>query len=292
MQYFPELTQSLPYLLLAAAIIASCTRFREITVPVLGVASVALAYAANIIDLTALPAIATLAVCAAVISQNRSKSNRPIWWLVFVAISALAIAMSMHIMPGFNNLQIVKNIQVTKDAIPYTLYWNFDKGIVGLALLYAVSNAKPDSRQSPFLIVSTVLAVLILITFPIAVKLGAVSWAPKIPEILLVWIVSNLLITCIAEEAFFRGLWQQTAADTLRKYTRHGPVIALVLVSILFGLLHFPGGPVYMGLATIAGLAYGAAYHLTGRLEAAIAVHFLFNLTHLMLFTYPLKAVS
>jgi len=39
-------------------------------------------------------------------------------------------------------------------------------------------------------------------------------------------------------------------------------------------------------LAILAGIGYGAAYHLTGRVEAGIAVHFLRNLSRLVLFTY------
>ena len=46
----------------------------------------------------------------------------------------------------------------------------------------------------------------------------------------------------------------------------------------------------YVLLSTLAGVGYGAAYHVTGRVEAGMLVHFLLNLTHLFLFTYPFAA--
>ncbi len=292
MQYFPELNPSLPYITLAIAIISMWMPYRNITVPIFALSSIILAFLTNIIDMQGVLVITTLASCVCILAIGHNSLKSVAWWLMFILTSALVITMSMHILPGFNNLLIFKTLKISEDAIPYTLYWNFDKGIAGLALLIAIRGLKPAPIRNIWIITPAILAILILITFPIAIATGAVAWNPKLPDILLVWIFSNLLITCVAEEAFFRGLWQQTAANTLSKYTQHGPILAIILVSILFGLLHFPGGPVYIVLATIAGLAYGAAYHLTGRISAAIAVHFLFNLTHLLLFTYPLKAVA
>ena len=55
-------------------------------------------------------------------------------------------------------------------------------------------------------------------------------------------------------------------------------------------MAHLAGGITYVLLATVAGIGYGTAYHLTGRVEAGIVVHFLLNLSHLVLFSYPFVA--
>ncbi|MDF5804597.1 CPBP family intramembrane metalloprotease [Pseudomonas aeruginosa] len=67
-----------------------------------------------------------------------------------------------------------------------------------------------------------------------------------------------------------------------------GPWPALALASALFGLAHFAGGPLLMLFAGLAGLIYGLAWLWSGRLWVATLFHFGLNLTHLLLFTYPL----
>ena len=66
--------------------------------------------------------------------------------------------------------------------------------------------------------------------------------------------------------------------------------MAVLAAAAAFGAAHVAGGTTYVLLATVAGLGYGAAYQLTGRVEASIFVHFTLNLTHLLLFTYPFAA--
>lgn len=66
--------------------------------------------------------------------------------------------------------------------------------------------------------------------------------------------------------------------------------MALLVGAVAFGSAHIAGGTTHVLLATLAGIGYGAAYHLTGRVEAGILVHFLLNLSHLVLFTYPFVA--
>ena len=90
------------------------------------------------------------------------------------------------------------------------------------------------------------------------------------------------MFTCVAEEALFRGFIQQNLTD------KFGLYIALVTTSLLFGAAHFSGGPLLIVFATLAGLGYGLVFHLTGRLWAAVLIHFLFNFSHLVFYTYPI----
>ncbi|MCX8955020.1 CPBP family intramembrane metalloprotease, partial [Ruegeria sp. NA] len=93
--------------------------------------------------------------------------------------------------------------------------------------------------------------------------------------------LSILFLTCLTEEAFFRGYLQ--SAITLRLEATGG----LVAASLLFGLAHIGGGPALVVFASLLGLGCGLGYFATGRLWVPVAMHFGFNLTHLLLFTYP-----
>jgi membrane protease YdiL (CAAX protease family) len=68
---------------------------------------------------------------------------------------------------------------------------------------------------------------------------------------------------------------------------RHGQWWALSVASVLFGLAHAGGGPIYVALATVAGAGYGWAYLRTGKIEASILTHFALNAVHFFGFTYP-----
>ncbi|WP_404342902.1 lysostaphin resistance A-like protein [Pseudoalteromonas mariniglutinosa] len=200
-----------------------------------------------------------------------------------------SLALAMHWLPGFNNLAIVVNQQVTTDAIPFTLYANFDKGVAGLLLTaYFYANKKVAApavniKQPVFIIVSTVLATLF-----VALMLGIVDFTPKVPDFWLSFLMINLFFTCVAEEAFFRGFIQA-------KLTQHitSPKLGLLAVTIsaiIFALAHFSGGLEYVLVTAIAGFGYSYIFYKTQRLEWAILCHWLVNICHLFLFTYPMLA--
>lgn len=81
---------------------------------------------------------------------------------------------------------------------------------------------------------------------------------------------------------------QGTLAEHLKRYP-YGNYLALVLASILFGLMHM-GGWIYVLLATSAGMFYGWIYQKTRSVEASIITHFLLNAMHFIGFTYPALA--
>jgi membrane protease YdiL (CAAX protease family) len=108
------------------------------------------------------------------------------------------------------------------------------------------------------------------------------------------FLTTNLFLTCVAEEAFFRSLVQDPLRG-LRPGQHVGAggswsariVLAIVVSGMLFGLAHAAGGPSMILMATLAGLGYAAVYARTNRIEAPILVHFGLNATHLLAFTYP-----
>jgi membrane protease YdiL (CAAX protease family) len=78
----------------------------------------------------------------------------------------------------------------------------------------------------------------------------------------------------IFEELFYRGLWMRAIAR------RTGPVPAVVLSALLFGLMHFQGVDTFA--LTGFGLIAGGLATRYKRLGPAIWAHVAFNLTALI----------
>lgn len=194
-----------------------------------------------------------------------------------------AIALTLHLIPGFDNLRVLDKVQAGPASVPFTLYLNLDKPLLFFGLLLAwpaLLGPGGVIQWRKLLLLSLPLATLL----PLAWQLGALRPEVGLPHWWWLFALNNLLFTCVAEEALFRGFIQQ--AITLRSRAWVGILVA----SLLFGAAHLAGGPLLMLFAALAGACYGLAFQLSGRLSVAILLHFLFNFAHLALFTYPLAS--
>ncbi|UXY14212.1 CPBP family intramembrane metalloprotease [Chitiniphilus purpureus] len=216
---------------------------------------------------------------------GRARSG-PIRWLAHVLFAAWAVASALHIWPGVRNPLLLGPVRLSADSVPYTLYLNLDKTLVALVLLGcgAVLRRRAAVPGASWQLVWLLLPLAGVLVLASAAGLVAPQW--KLPPWLPLWVMCNLLLTCVAEEAFFRGYLQRRLERTL------GLHAGWLLASAAFGLAHMSGGALYAALAAVAGGCYGLAYRVSGRLEGAIALHFLFNLAHLVGFTYPALAPS
>jgi membrane protease YdiL (CAAX protease family) len=192
----------------------------------------------------------------------------------------------LHFISGFQPLWVLRQIQFTPDAIPFSLGFNLGKISVGLILLGTLLPlASQGSEWKKLLQPTLTLLPLVLVSLSLlSIALGYIRWEPKMPSHLPLWMMSNLFFTCVAEEGFFRGFLQQSLSKSNH---RSASIIAILIAALLFGLTHYTGGFYYVLLATVAGIFYGSIYCLTKRIEASIITHFFLNLTHLLLFTYP-----
>ncbi|WEM45608.1 type II CAAX endopeptidase family protein (plasmid) [Photobacterium sp. DA100] len=211
--------------------------------------------------------------------SHRQKSGYNILCHIFVITWALFLA--LHLIPGFDNLLVVEKAVTGSGSIPFTMYLNLDKPLIvfGLLLL-SPTMLKHDRSITRPQIVS--LAVLFLALPLIAWGTGIVHPEKSVPDWIWLFILNNLIFTCVAEEALFRGYIQHSLAR------RFSPSVGISIASLLFGFAHFSGGVWFIAIATLAGLLYGFTYHWTGRLLYAVLIHFAFNLVHLLFFTYPL----
>lgn len=200
----------------------------------------------------------------------------------------VATALALHMLPGFNNVPLIESTRISPDGFPYTLYLNFDKALIGIFLLGfgAYLNVEKQRPAQSLRIYAGVTGLTASVLLPVSVLGGYVAFDPKLSPHLLSWAFSNLFITCLSEEAFFRGFIQLNLQRALRRHA-HGHRTALLVAALLFGLAHFQGGTTYVVLASIAGIGYGLSYQLTGRIEAAMLTHFSVNLLHFLFFTYP-----
>jgi membrane protease YdiL (CAAX protease family) len=219
--------------------------------------------------------------------------TRAAWQIALVAmlILSLSIGLLLHRLPGFHNLRVIDGVQFSPDAIPFTLYLNYDKTLIGLFILgwCHARITRAHEWKNTLTAILPWAAGLITLLMALSLAISFVRFEPKFPAETWLWLGVNLLFTCTAEEAFFRGFVQAQLARLLAK-TNYGKILALCVASVLFGLAHFPGGYIYVVLATVAGLGYGWLYQRTQRIEASILTHFALNTTHFFLFTYPALA--
>ncbi|MGB5828802.1 MAG: CPBP family intramembrane glutamic endopeptidase [Pseudomonas mandelii] len=230
--------------------------------------------------------VALLLVAGFAVRQQKIPIARFLGHGVFII---LAVALAMHWLPGFYNGRGIDPHRITDDAAPFTMYLNQDKPLIGFWLLL-VCPWIVGRRSLPLSVYATALALPLsaILALGGALLLGMISWAPKWPDQAGLWVLNNLLLVTLVEEALFRG-YVQGGLSRHFKHLPYGENLALLLASLLFGVAHAGAGWQWVLLAGLAGVGYGLAYRFGG-LGAAIATHFGLNLLHFALFTYPMLA--
>jgi membrane protease YdiL (CAAX protease family) len=97
---------------------------------------------------------------------------------------------------------------------------------------------------------------------------------PRSPDLVQVslGVMAVVLAAPVGEEVFFRGF----VFSALR--ARFGLPRGVLLSAVVFGLVHFLGGPLLVVLMTCFGVALALLFHRRGSLAAPIAAHAIFNL--------------
>lgn len=212
------------------------------------------------------------------------KLSKPLRTISGILFFILSLCLMARICPGFNG---VTAIDYTSESFNISLH--LEKPFVGLALLIFLNIEKIKNLSEATSVFKKFLPIylsLMLLIIPTALFMNYVDFDPKAPSLWWLWSLKNLFLVCVAEELFFRGFIQNKLKYMNRNY-KYGSSIAILSASILFGLAHYKGGISYIALSTIAGLFYGTAFEKTNRIEASIMVHFLLNLAHFFLFSYP-----
>lgn len=235
--------------------------------------------AAGVLHATAVASIGALLAFAWLASRHGKSAVRVVFTLLALLLS---FALALHAVPGYDNPLLLKDIRLSAGSAPFTMYANFDKGVVGLVLIALLCRRASSWRDLAIEWKSQafVLAALLCGVLGLGWAFGFVRPDFKLSPNLPMFAIVNLLFVCVAEEAFFRGVIQE-------RLSAYGDTLAVVVSGLLFGAAHLGGGWQLGALASLAGLGYAHLYSTTRRIEIPIAAHFLLNLVHFIAFTYP-----
>lgn len=247
-------------------------------------------YASGNLPLASAVALPFFALLVALHTSFRPTCNRlstllaASFWLVAL-ITGFAIALYR---PGNFSYPAVHHFS----ELGFTLYPNFAKALAGYFIiiwLWGPYGLGHDKGRVPaaLLIGGGILAVLCAARF-----VFDIAWQPKLPAGIFWFVLINVGITVVAEEAFFRLLLQDglaklalTAGAKNQRAVRWG---AAAVATLVFALAHAPITHPLFWLFLLAGGVYALVYQYTGRFSAAIATHFGVNILHFTLLEYPL----
>lgn len=255
-------------------------------VPLLLIAVIA-GWTHGVLDWRGAAVVALLCGVAAASIRNENAAVRRV---LMIGAIALAFALGLQLVPGFQPSVFIEGVRLSPDAAPMRLTAHFAPGVAGLVLIAFYCRRARTLHEA----VAGVRPAAVIAVTTTVVVVGA-AWAAgyvkpdwKVPDFTAAHLAKILLWTTVLEEAFFRGVIQDRLARASFIAARPDMSwLPIAVSSVLFGLAHAPGGWTYVGLATLAGAGYGLAYAKTGLIEAAMATHFLVNATHFVAFTYP-----
>ncbi len=273
----------LPWSALFAATAASLSpRLRWPALLLLGVAG-ASAWRDGWLDGRAALPLALLLLAAAAVSPRRAHRLRLAGHLLFVVV---ALGLGFHAFPGFHALHVFGPAPLGPCAVPYGLSLPLDKPLIGLwPLLVLPWLHRRESLRHSLLAAAGALAGAAVVCLGLALAMGFTAWDPHLPGIAAVWMLDNLLLVSLVEEALFRGYVQGGLQRLLGPRPDAAP-LALLAAAVLFALAHLGGGWRWALLAGLAGVAYGAAWR-HGGLRAAVLAHFGLDALQFFLFVYP-----
>lgn len=274
---------SLPYILLSIAVLASLFVKNKNIVVVTISWTVFAAFTNGTINIYGILSLFFFASLCHYYFENQS-INKLFKVLLFGLICFCITGFAFHFIPGFFNAHVITNLQLSPLSYPFSTYMNFDKTIAAL-ILYTTSNLyslqKPLDKDSLFITFKTLLAAFLVILVP-ALLFKYVTFDPKLTNAFWIWELNNFLFVCMAEEVMCRGFLQNHLKIVFKSNYLH-----IILAGLIFGIAHFEGGLVYIGLSWLAGILYGYAYDKTSRIMSSMIVHCGINSIHFIFFTYP-----
>lgn len=179
---------------------------------------------------------------------------------------SLGLLAGVHMVPGIEDIPLFSRWWGEGGQfLPFD--FRLDKAYAGLllALIAAQFHPLPRNWRHIWLLPAAVITMVLL------VLLAGYPMEPSWPRYAAAMLFVNLVVTCFAEELFFRGALQRELMLYL------APVPAIVITSVVFGLVHLGRGWEFAALATIASLFYGFIYRRTGLLSLSVLTHFCVN---------------
>lgn len=233
--------------------------------------------------------IVLFAVCCFLYKNTKSTFYR--FFLSIFMLVLIFLPFSQYITPS-KSIYLFEGTKFSPISAPFFLRINIEKAVLGIILAaYLVKIASTFNEWKKIIKeFFSVYSVIVLLLLTPAVITNYIKFDFKIPSEIYLFILNNLLLTCLAEEVIFRGFLQKNIYNILQKMFKlkqAAPLIAIFSVSLLFGFFHYKMGILMMIFSFIASVGYGYAYQKSEKIESAILVHFGVNITHFIFFTYP-----
>ncbi|WP_150467142.1 CPBP family intramembrane glutamic endopeptidase [Francisella sp. SYW-9] len=250
--------------------------------------SLVLALISGIIDFIG---ILIVILSTILIYLNSKQEDKGVIDILIFTITAIFLLFNyIHILPGFNNICIIKDAYISLDAIPFTLYLNYNSLILTYLILIIFSSEikfldKPKNITSTLKLGCLYGVLAIIILLPTSYIFSFIKYDFKLTSYTLIFIFVNLIFTCIPEEIFWRGFIQTKIQNYIN------PTLAVLITSLAFASIHIIFAGIYFAiLAFVASIIYGLAYIKTKRIEVSIICHYLVNIGQFIFFTYPILA--
>ncbi len=197
--------------------------------------------------------------------------------VLFIIIICISALFKMKLVPGYNPLFFTSKFSIGLEGSLI--------GLFPLAFVTSLSKTLVDWKLSIKGLLLGCIGIVIIALFAAFAKV--VNWQFTLPSFMIARTVSNLFLTSIPEEGFFRGFIQNTLCRYFENY-KFGKLLALFVTSILFTASHIYWAPniAVLAFVFIASLLYGGVYLASGKIESAILCHFLLNFIHMTFFSY------
>lgn len=243
-----------------------------------------------------LPLVTALLVAAFALAlifyRYCSSAHKPIgMYITWLLALLLGVGVGLYRPSGFNYPLVFSLNQLHDGGLPFSLYINIAKLLAGYITVYFLlsfgSQAYIQSRAQQFLLAFGLGFFVVLVAY---FCLDLAFCLKPLKYIALFGLV-NLLVTCVAEEAFMRLLLQAQLHKFLSGKLASGfwlEAIPLLVATGIFVLTHLSANANVLLVFALAGFCYGLVYSLTKNLWACVAVHFTVNIIHFSLLTYPL----
>jgi|GEM_PF-3277222 len=223
------------------------------------------------------------------LSENKitkTRLNRRVW----LAVVCLGFFIAIYKPGGFEYPVIWHAERLHYRGFQFFVYANTSLAIGGyLVLAWFLRNTtattQMDINGKSLAIVGAVITVVFFHPFFYGVK-----FYPKLPEGLLLFVLVNIGIAAVCQEAFFRLLVQRHIASRYSSKLR-GFWVSVVITAFLFAFANSgdwgPWPSPHMAMLIVAGAGGGIIFALTGRLSLCILAHAGVRTLHFLLLEQP-----
>lgn len=214
---------------------------------------------------------------------------KAVLWLIIFCLSTF---MMQGMFFGFKDWKILVDETTSATAAPYTLSLDMAAAFTGLGLLlFGFKNIRTKKTFFESLAKSAPTMVVCLMVLMIsALTVGIVEFEPKVPNFLLTWMLINLFVFSVSQEMVFRYFLLGSLLNIMEGFKFSG-IIAMVVSSAIYLTYLMPLTLGYAISAFIASMFFSYVFVKTRKVEMSIILHFMVNLMHILLFTYPMLKI-